>query len=333
MPRIALVTGASSGLGRELVRRIDNGSAGPVDEIWVVARRAERLEALVRTVRTPVRPFCLDLTDPVSFDIIEATLAEQRDATVALLVNNAGAGVFGDFASQEKRAAGDMIALLMRAPLELTYRVLPYLDHGSRIINISSVAAFIPQPELAVYAAAKRFVLDVSRALNAELASVGITVTAVCPKFMKTEFLDAPGDYGAAQRMEQVIGFERVDKVARAALAAARAGKDFCIPSLDMRLLYGASRLPPLSRGARRRARPRHPVTTSGRACDARRAPRPLQKHANQSGAPSNRAPLWHGTAPWGSCMKIPTVRRRAPARAWRNGSGTRGSTECRAGP
>ena len=102
MASIALVTGASSGLGREFVRRIDAGDAGHVDEIWVVARRSDRLEALVRTCKTPVRPFCLDLTDPVSFDIIDAALAEE-DADVALLVNNAGCGTFGPLALQEER--------------------------------------------------------------------------------------------------------------------------------------------------------------------------------------------------------------------------------------
>lgn len=245
MPRIAIVTGASSGLGRALVRCIDNGLAGPVDEIWAVARRSERLEALVRTVRTPVRPFCLDLCDLVSFDILEAALHEEPRAEVALLVNNAGAGTFGPFAHEAPGDASHMIALLMRAPVELTYRALPYLAPDARILNVSSVAAFLPQPGLAVYAAAKRFLLDFSRALAAELTGSGVHVTAVCPKFMKTEFLDEPGDAGTASRMERVIGFEQVDHVARTALAAARAGRDLCIPSLDMKLLYGASRILP----------------------------------------------------------------------------------------
>lgn len=93
MLRVAIVTGASSGLGRELVRRIDAGEAGHIDEIWPIARRLERLEALRRTSSTPVRPFCLDLTDPSSFEVIEGALAETPGAEVALLVNNAGFGI------------------------------------------------------------------------------------------------------------------------------------------------------------------------------------------------------------------------------------------------
>lgn len=244
MPIIAIVTGASSGLGREFVRLIDSGVAGHFDEIWAVARRSERLEALVRTCSTPVRPFCLDLTDPVSFDILESALAEER-AQVALLVNNAGFGVFGSVAHQRHEDAAGMVNILMRAPVELTYRALPYMLGGSRIINVSSVAAFMPQPNLSVYAAAKRFVLDFSRSLDAELADVDIRVTAVCPKFMKTEFLDAPGDGGIARQFSELVGFERADVVARKALAAARAGRALCIPAPDMKLFYAAAKVLP----------------------------------------------------------------------------------------
>lgn len=244
MPNIAIVTGASSGLGREFVRHIDQGECGKVDEIWVIARRAERLEALVRTTGTPVRPFCLDLTDPLSFDLVEGALAEAKDARVTLLVNNAGFGVFGDMALQKRDDAPRMIELLVRAPIEMMYRALPFMSAGSRIINIASVASFIPQPRLAVYSAAKRFILDVSRSLDAELGDVDIHVTAVCPKFMDTEFLSSPGDKRTAEKMT-VIGFEKPDHVVKAALRSARLGKSLCIPAADMKALYAASRVVP----------------------------------------------------------------------------------------
>ena len=80
MTRIAIVTGASSGLGKEFVKHIDAGASGQIDEIWVVARRLERLEALQRTCGTPVRPFCLDLTDPASFEVIEGALGQTPGA-------------------------------------------------------------------------------------------------------------------------------------------------------------------------------------------------------------------------------------------------------------
>lgn len=244
MSRIAIVTGASSGLGREFVKRIDAGEAGHVDEIWVIARRAERLEALRRTCSTPVRPFCLDLTDTASFEVIEGALTEIPDVQVSLLVNNVGFGTFGAFATQGKQDAQKMVKLLMLAPVEMIYRTLPYMHEGSRIINIASVASFVPQPKLAVYSAAKRFVLDLSRSLDAELGDCDIHVTAVCPKFMQTEFLDKAGDKVAAQAMT-AIGFERVDHVVTAALKASNAGKGLCIPSLDMKAYYALSRVLP----------------------------------------------------------------------------------------
>lgn len=244
MSRIAIVTGASSGLGREFVRLVDGGSAGPVDEIWAVARRADRLDALVRTCKTTVRPFCLDLTDAASYDVVEAALAEAPDAEVSLLVNNAGAGTFGPFGNLPRGEVASHTNLLMRAPVELIYRTLPYMGRGSRIVNVASVAAFLPQPNLALYSSAKRFVLDVTRALDAELGPVGIHATAVCPKFMRTEFLDEPGD-DAAMRSMTVIGYERPADVARAALRAARAGKSLCIPSLDMKVLYALAHVAP----------------------------------------------------------------------------------------
>lgn len=245
MSTIALITGASSGLGRELVRQVDSGAFCHVDEIWAVARRADRLEALVRTCATPVRPFCLDLTDPMSFDILEAALAETEGARVVLLANNAGCGTFGSFAGQKPADADRMVSLLMRAPVELIYRVLPYMAAGSRILNVSSVAAFVPQPGLSVYSAAKRFVLDFSRSLDAELGDVGIHVTAVCPKFMETEFFEGAGDADCIRRMRAAIGDERVSDVAAAALAAAREGRGLCIPSVDMRVLYAVARVAP----------------------------------------------------------------------------------------
>ena len=245
MPTIAIVTGASSGLGREFVRLIDAGEFPHVDEIWAVARRAERLDALVRTCSKVVRPFCLDLTDPDSYELLESALSETPAARVALLVNNAGTGSFGDLASIPREDTDRMLSLLVRAPIELIYRTLPFMREGSRIINVASVAAFIPQPRLSVYSAAKRFVLDFSRALDAELGDVDIHVTALCPRFMRTAFLDHAGADDVAARMSRLTGFEDAGRVAERGLAAARAGRALCIPSASMRALYLATKLLP----------------------------------------------------------------------------------------
>lgn len=238
MTSIAIVTGASSGLGAEIVRQLAEGAFGPLDQIWAVSRRAERTSPRVR-------PFSLDLTDPASFDVLEAALAETPGARVVLLVNNAGFGTFGDFADMPARDNADMVRLLMLAPVELTYRVLPYMAAGSRVLNVASVAAFMPQPGLATYSASKRFVLDLSRALDAELGPVDIHVTALCPKFMRTGFLDHPGADDVAARMSRLTGFEDVKHVAERGLRAAREGRALCIPSADMQALYVATKVLP----------------------------------------------------------------------------------------
>lgn len=235
---IAIVTGASSGLGAEIVRQLAEGAFGPLDQIWAVSRRAEKTGPLVR-------PFALDLTDPASFDVLEEALAETPDARVALLVNNAGFGTFGGFAAMPPEDNANMVRLLMLAPVELTYRALSFMSAGSRILNVSSVAAFMPQPGLATYSAAKRFVLDLSRSLDAELGPVGIHVTALCPKFMRTGFLDHAGADNVAARMAGLTGFEDVRRVARLGLRAARTGRALCIPSADMRAFYAAAKLLP----------------------------------------------------------------------------------------
>ena len=138
-----------------------------------------------------------------------------------------------------------MVRLLMLAPVELTYRAFPHMAAGSRILNVASVAAFMPQPGLATYSAAKRFVLDLSRALDAELGPVGIHVTALCPKFMRTGFLDHAGADDVAANMAGLTGFEDVERVARLGLRAAREGRALCIPSADMRAFYVAAKLLP----------------------------------------------------------------------------------------
>lgn len=245
MTSIAIVTGASSGLGAEVVRQLDAGAFGRLDQIWAVARSTERLQALADACTTPVRTFALDLTDRSSFDVLEQALAEQPAARVVLLVNNAGFGTFGAFCDQPAGAAAGMVRLLMLAPVELTYRTLPYMRGGSRILNVASVASFVPQPGLATYSAAKRFVLDFSRALNEELGPVDIHVTALCPKFMHTGFLDHAVADDVAAGMSRLTGFEEVGRVARRGLAAARAGRALCIPSADMRAFYAASKLLP----------------------------------------------------------------------------------------
>lgn len=185
--KIALITGASSGMGREFVYALDADEA--FDEIWVVARRRERLEALQERCRAKVRVFALDLLDTASFDTIASALAQARPE-IAVLVNAAGFGVFGPFAERDLKTQLDIIDLNDRALTAMCHLALPYLAEGSRIYNMGSMSSWQPVPYINVYGASKAYVLSFSRALGVELRPKGVRVMAVCPGWITTEFFD-----------------------------------------------------------------------------------------------------------------------------------------------
>ena len=182
---IAVITGASSGMGREFVRQL--AAQEKFDEIWVLARRADRLEALKEETDQPVRVVALDLTKELS---IYQALLEEHKPTVSILVNSSGFGKFGRYDQIPLQDCMDMIDLNCKALVAVTQRTLPYMEKGSRILQVDSLSAFQPVPYLNVYGATKAFVLSYSQALSAELKERGIQVMAFCPGWVKTEFFN-----------------------------------------------------------------------------------------------------------------------------------------------
>ena len=183
--KIAVITGASAGIGREFVRAVDG--AERFDEIWVIARRAERLEELRAACRNPVRPIPLDLGELENTEQYRALL-EKEKPEIGLLINAAGCGVFGPFAEkdlQKQLLSARLNALALTAMCHIS---LPYMGRGGRIINMGSNSAWQPVPYQAVYGASKSYVLSFSRALGRELRPQGIQVMCVCPGWIKTEF-------------------------------------------------------------------------------------------------------------------------------------------------
>lgn len=216
---IALVTGASSGLGAAFIRRLDR--QGGLDEIWGVARRGERMEALAGELRTPMRAIPLDLTEPESVERLGAMLEAERP-DVRVLINAAGFGKFGTFADMTLRETMDMIDLNCRAAVLLTAAVLPHMGRGGRVLEICSSAAFQPLPGFNVYAATKAFLLRYSRALRWEAAPRGVRVTAVCPGWIRTEFIGVAQDTKNGRTVRCFPFALRPETVARRALRDSR---------------------------------------------------------------------------------------------------------------
>ena len=182
---IAIVTGASSGMGRQFVLQLSQYVT--VDEIWVIARRESALTELAKEVSVNVRPVCLDLCDRDSFTQL-AALLEAEKPDVKLLVNAAGFGKFGSFENIPAEEDYRMIDLNCTALVAVTRIVLPYMHRGSHVLQLDSLSAFQPVPFITTYGATKAFVLSYCRAMNAELKPRGIRMMAMNPGWVKTEF-------------------------------------------------------------------------------------------------------------------------------------------------
>ena len=187
MKNIAIVTGASSGIGKVFAETL--ASHGEYDEVWAIARSEARLDALKDVVPFPVRSISLDLSDASFIEKMKSKLDEEKP-NVKILINCSG---YGKFEATEKTPVEDslgMIDLNCRALTAMTLLALPYMEKGAEIIEIASVAGFQPIPYINVYGATKAYVLSFSRALNRELKGRGIRVLAVCPFWTKTAFFD-----------------------------------------------------------------------------------------------------------------------------------------------
>jgi uncharacterized protein len=241
-----LITGASGGIGAELARHA--GLKGR--DLALVARNGEALDALADEIarypgRSAPRPltFACDLAAPDGPAAVEAFLAEAG-ASVEILVNNAGYGLLGEAADSDWAEQLGIIDLNVRALTDLSLRFAKELiANKGRLLNVASVAAYMPGPGMAVYYSSKAYVLSFTEALSKELAPHGVTVTALCPGPVPTGFGARAGFSG----MMNWIRFFQVSPqaVAEAAYAAMMAGKRVEIPGLFAKIMVGASALTP----------------------------------------------------------------------------------------
>ncbi len=245
---LAIVTGASSGIGAALVREFSRRGR----PVLAVARRAERLAALEREAgaqgQAAVHPLAIDLTAAGAAAAVRDAARELGGA--AWLVNNAGFGLYGPFHAVSGERAAAMVRLNCEAMVALTHAVLPDLLTAGRgrVVNVASVAGLMPAPFMSVYGASKAFVVSFSEALAEELRGTGVTVTAFCPGPVATEFGEVAG-YGA--RPHKPPGKVSAEQAARDLIAAAQAGTVSSVPGPANKLAAAAARL--LPRGLLRR--------------------------------------------------------------------------------
>ncbi len=183
--KIAVITGASSGMGREFVYAVDRQCS--LDEIWVVDRNGERLESLKAECKTPLRTLAWDLTDKSRFDEYRQLL-EKEKPEIPLLINDAGYGIFGDFENMDLEEVLGMADVNDKALTAFCLLSLPYMKDGDNIVNMGSNSSWQPVPYQAVYGASKAYVLSFSRAIGRELKKRGVHVMCVCPGWIKTDF-------------------------------------------------------------------------------------------------------------------------------------------------
>ena len=241
--KIAIVTGASSGLGREFVRQVEH-LYKELDEIWVIARRRERLEELKSRITTKVRIVEGDLLTNETYEELEQLLGEKQP-NIRMLVNAAGFGKNGNVTEIPFGEQLDMIDLNCKALTHMTTLCIPYMKKGSRIVNVASAAAFCPQPGFGVYAATKSYVLSFSRSLGTELSDDGIFVTCVCPGPVDTEFFEVAGQR-KENAMKDAVTVKATD-VVKQALLDARDGKELSVYGVPMKCTKAATKVLPHS--------------------------------------------------------------------------------------
>ena len=231
---IAIVTGASSGMGREFVLQLSQYV--DVDEIWAIARRKEALEALNEEVSVPVRAIGLDLLEEDSFKTL-SQLLQKESPNVKLLVNAAGFGKFGTYHKVPLEDDCKMIDLNCKALLVMTRLVLPYMEKGSHILQLDSLSAFQPVPYITTYGATKAFVLSYSRALNRELKPRGIRCMAMNPGWVKTDFFTHAFQTNADAEVKYFDRlYEAKDGVATGLKDLYKTRKDYSVHGLPVKI-------------------------------------------------------------------------------------------------
>ncbi len=238
MADIAIITGATGGIGLEFVKAIH--LLDDIDEIWAVGRNNEKLNYLKEEYEKVI-PIKADFSmDGVS---VLAERIKENKPNIRILVNNAGIAHMGAFEKMQKEDVEGFCKINCSAPSMLISIALPYVRAGARILNIASASSFQPNPYLSMYSASKVFLKNLSRALSVELKPRGITVTAVCPGWVDTGML--PKEKNG--RSIRYAGMVKPDVVVKKALRDSYHGKDISVPGLFAKYFRFYSKITPTS--------------------------------------------------------------------------------------
>jgi len=226
MKRIAIITGASSGMGKDFAKELDNKN---LDQIWIIARRKKLLDKLSSELKTESKIFDIDITDFENNKTIEKELKTGK-YEIKYLINNAGFGLMGDFLNLNLEQQLNMINLNISALVQITHFSIKYMAENSEIIQLASTAGFLPIKNFAIYAASKAFVVNFSNAIALELKPRKINVIAICPGPVKTEFFDT-----ATNGKQPPFAYKSID-VVKKALKDSKKGKLNSIYGLIMNI-------------------------------------------------------------------------------------------------
>lgn len=243
----ALITGASSGIGAEMARQL----APHARALVLVARRADRLEALRAELERSGMEVQCHAADLADAEQVERLLAElqQSGTRVDLLVNNAGLGDHGLFEDSEWKRVQAMLDVNIKALTRLTHALLPGIIRSGRgaILNVGSIAGYLPMPKMAVYAASKTYVNSFTEALRAELRGTGVLVSALCPGPADTEFGSLAKRAGEHDAMPAPDFLKQpVERIVRDGLRGLDRGRARTIPGLPLAVLMFITALVPI---------------------------------------------------------------------------------------
>ena len=223
---LAVITGASSGIGREFVKQLHE--KGEADEFWFISRNAEKLGAVRDSLGVRAEIIAADLTSAEGIEKVRAAL-EEKKPHIKYLINASGFGKFGNFSLLSENDVCGMIDLNVKALVLITHMCIPYMERGGHVIEMGSGSCFVPMPDFNIYASSKAFVLHYTKALKYELIPYGISATCFCPGWVKTEFFGTAFSVKGARVPKKMKPMLLPEDVVARCIKAAKKGKVMCV--------------------------------------------------------------------------------------------------------